>query len=426
MIVDDFKLFAERNKELFSDDVLGLFTDSIRCFNAGIYRPAYIMTYQAMMLHFREIILSAKKPDGYDENLWKGVIQKTSNDKSWDEQVFTACKQKNEPTATPPKVAILDMPDEIRPDFDFWRSRRNDCAHYKSYVINDAHVLALYSFIMQYLMKISVEGGMNTLLREFKDAFDPSKTSPSTSLQPLIDKISTRVQIKDMCDFFERLEDISDFKWINKFYQVLRNILNGQHEDVKRELIKYIRKNILLDFLSYNADMVGFVVEKNEVRNLWYEKLRDVRNRCAIVANMLLLGLIDKSEIEEAIKTTVMHCYNKDDGLGELSERETQILLSNGLFDVISKTYIEKEMSPYEARDNGKCHYQFFSSYLFYMPIQIEYVKPLVELFARPNYPFVWLNILKERYLSNEEHRASFKKICDDDGLAVPTWVKMS
>lgn len=47
MIIDDFKKLIDNNRDKFTDDEYGLFSDSIRCFHSGIYRPAYIMAYQA-------------------------------------------------------------------------------------------------------------------------------------------------------------------------------------------------------------------------------------------------------------------------------------------------------------------------------------------------------------------------------------------
>lgn len=51
------------------------------------------------------------------------------------------------------------------------------------------------------MLKITVEGWKNTLLREFKDAFDPSKTSPKESIQPWVDKILLTVKPSEMNDF---------------------------------------------------------------------------------------------------------------------------------------------------------------------------------------------------------------------------------
>ena len=203
MIIDDFKKLIDNNRDKFTDDEYGLFSDSIRCFHSGIYRPAYIMAYQAVMIYFRRLLLGAQKPASFVQNKWDKLIYGLKNDKEWEDAVNNAIRMKNHPTATPPEVAVLDIPDEQRADFDFWRRRRNDSAHYKAYHINDSHVLAFYSFLNQYLLTISVEGGTRSLLKELKDACDDTKTSQKASLQPYVNKITSMVRQDEMDDFFD-------------------------------------------------------------------------------------------------------------------------------------------------------------------------------------------------------------------------------
>jgi hypothetical protein len=126
MIIDDFKELIDNNRDKFTDDEYGLFSDSIRCFHSGIYRPAYIMAYQAVMIYFRRLLLGAQKPASFVQNKWDKLIYGLKNDKEWEDAVNNAIRMKNHPTATPPEVAVLDIPDEQRADFDFWRRRRND------------------------------------------------------------------------------------------------------------------------------------------------------------------------------------------------------------------------------------------------------------------------------------------------------------
>lgn len=43
MIINNFKKLIEENKSMLNELTLGLFEDSIRCFDAGIYRQAYLL-----------------------------------------------------------------------------------------------------------------------------------------------------------------------------------------------------------------------------------------------------------------------------------------------------------------------------------------------------------------------------------------------
>ena len=120
------------------------------------------------------------------EQEWRKICKEITDDGSWDEKTYDRVVQKAKDDGSKP--AILNMSPFVREQFQYWRKLRNVCAHYKDFDFIPAHVLTLYSFIISYLMKISVEGGAASLLMEFKDYCDPSKYSPTTPLNPLISK----------------------------------------------------------------------------------------------------------------------------------------------------------------------------------------------------------------------------------------------
>lgn len=45
----------------------GLFEDSLRCMKFDIVRPAYLMTYQGMLRHIRDVIVFGKRPSAFPE-----------------------------------------------------------------------------------------------------------------------------------------------------------------------------------------------------------------------------------------------------------------------------------------------------------------------------------------------------------------------
>lgn len=426
MIVDDFQKQIENNASSFTDDEMGLFKDSIRCFHAAIYRPAYIMAYQAMMVYFRRLIQAAKMPKGFDAIKWKTMQLNLAKDKEWEEEVNNAIRKQANPKATPPEVPILVMTDALRKDFDFWRNRRNDCAHYKEYVINDSHVLAFYSFLSQYLMKISVEGGMNTLLNEFKDACDPTKTSPKASLQPLVDKILSMVNPDEMNDFFDYLEGVMGYRLSERYTCLLADIIKGGNEVLKAYVVNYVRsdKDTMNGLINKYPDLVGHLVERTEVREYWMKHLKKVRNRVAVLARMIMVGLIVKDEIEEAIKKVIDHSYSENEGMGEVSEAELATLNTFGFFNALNEEYFNSNYTSKNAKECGKLKYNFFYGYMAYLPIDKEWVAILAEIFSQVNYPTVWLDILKQNYLNNAEFKAKFEKVASDNAIKLPDCLK--
>ena len=428
MIVDDFKKLIENNSASFSDDELGLFKDSIRCFHASIYRPAYIMAYQAMMIYFRRLIQGAKMPTGYDATKWNVMQLNLAKDKDWEEEVNNAIRKQPKPKATPPEIPILVMTDALRKDFDFWRNRRNDCAHYKEYEINDSHVLAFYSFLTQYLMKISVEGGMNTLLNEFKDACDPTKTSPKASLQPLVDKILSMVNPEEMNDFFAYLDGAMGYRFNGRYEQTMAGIIKGGNEDLKGYAVAFVRSDnhVRKDLINRFPDLVGHLVEKNEAREYWMKHLYSCRNRVAVLARMMMVGLIDPSEQDEAIRKVIDYSFDNNEGMGEVLDEEIQVLKAAGFFKALKEEYLNGDYTSRNALNCGKNKYDFFYGYVAHLPVDKEFVEMMVDIFSRTDYPYVWSNILKEHFLEKDaSYKAQFDKVVSENGIKLPDCLKV-
>lgn len=431
MIADDFQRLVDNNKATFTEDEIGLFHDSVRCFHAGIFRPAYIMAYQGMMIYFRRIIQNAKTPTGYDAGKWTGLQKRLAKDKEWEEEVNNAIRTQPDPKGTPPVIAILCMSDSLRKDFDYWRNRRNDCAHYREYNINDSHVMAFYSFLTQYLLKISVEGGMVTLLKEFKDACDTTKTSPKKSLQPLIDKILTMVNPDEMDEFFENLEGMMGYRFNGKYEKMLASIIKGGNEELKNHVVKFVRanKNVMNELINGCPDLVGHLIEKSESREYWMKHLRGngfgTNNRVAVLARMIMVGLIPPAEQDEAMRKVLEHSFDNNDGMGEVSEEEMLALKSAGFFTILKDEYFNSDYTSNNAWNCGKNKYDFFYGYVANLPIDKEWVVVLCDIFSQASYPTVWRDMYKQYFLEKDEYKAKFDKVVSENGITVPDCLKV-
>lgn len=428
MIVEDFQKFVENNRASFTDDEIGLFRDSVRCFHAGIFRPAYIMAYQSMMIYFRRLIQNEDMPAGFDAVKWKKMQVNLAKDKEWEEEVNNAIRKKANAKAAPPEVPVLAMNDSLRLDFDYWRNRRNDSAHYKEYRINDSHVLSFYSFLTQYLLKLSVEGGKATLLKEFKDACDVTKTSPKKSLQPLIDKILVMVSPEEMDDFFAELDGVMGYRFTGRYENTLASIIKSGNEKLKEYVIKFVRsdKRFKAEFINDHPDIVGYIVDKSESREFWMKYLARCRNRVAILARMLMVGLIDPDEKDEAVRKVLEHSFNNNDGMGTVSEDEQLILNSNGFFDALKEEYFNGDYTSKNVVLCGREKYDFFYGYIAHMPVNKELADMLVDIFSRPDYPYVWSNIFKEHQLeADAAYKAKFDKVVSENGITLPSCLKV-
>lgn len=426
MIREKFKRIIEDNNSMLTPIVRGLFEDSLRCFDAGIYRQAYILVYQGFIQYLRRVLLDAAKPTGYDQGKWNVMQAKLKNEKEFDEEVVDRIKQKTNEKVTPPQYAVLDIPDEVRRDFEFWRNRRNDCAHYKDYDVNQSHVLAFYSMLNQYLFTISVEGGKTRLLNEFKDAIDTKKTSPNRSLQPLVDKIMSMVKPEEMNSFFNELYSNFYLNAEYRFFSLLNDILHGSNKQLKEYLIDYMAKecDYLIKFLDYFPQNVGLLISNGNAREFWHEKLETSDNRFALIANMLKVFLIDKDDIEECLEYSINKTYDKYSGSwGQLREEDINILINNGFLDALKKTIMT---SDFTSREYTMACYKcgFFESFMQYMPISVEFVEVIIGIFSAVYYPYTWAKIYIKYMVDNGGKKSKVEEICKEKGWKIPECIK--
>lgn len=48
-----------------------LMADAVKCYNVGVYRPAFLSSYLAFKITIRERVLKAAKPDAINEKCWE-------------------------------------------------------------------------------------------------------------------------------------------------------------------------------------------------------------------------------------------------------------------------------------------------------------------------------------------------------------------
>ena len=158
-MIQAFEIWLKQNESLLYSDAIGLFKDSLKCFKNDIDRPSYLLAYQGMMVQIKETIRHSKMPEGFPLQEWKDLQKKLNDPNDWDNTNYTAVVRQKLPL-------ILVIPDNVRKEFEHWRNLRNVCAHYKEYCFVKAHTLTLYAFIVQYLLNISVEGGIDDYMMD--------------------------------------------------------------------------------------------------------------------------------------------------------------------------------------------------------------------------------------------------------------------
>jgi len=418
--MNTFESWFLAHKEKFSnDETVGMFEDAILCYHAGIVRPAYLLSYQAMMMHFRYHILNGDKPPLFDRGRWTAVLSGLRRETGWDEMAFTATQQKEDIPNS--KHAILNIPDHIRPQFIYWRSIRNDCAHYKENRIIKAHVLALWSFIEQYIFTFTVDGGVATLLQEFADFYNPAKTPGDADITPLMQKIPLRVREDEYDEFFNGIETAISRHRYGEFSSFMNLIMKDDNINLKNHLISYIKLNSLQESLiiEHPEYVIDLYTEDIEIRQLWFNRLQFLANSWKIFAILLLANKIPAKQIGEACEKLLAYYYEWDTYISELTIEENQILTKVGYFNMFMEIYFNVAFT----RSNYAtiCYKtNFYISHLNEIEITLSMVERIIEIFDR-QYPYTLRDRMIPDYLrANEYNNAKLDEILMSNGLTLP------
>jgi hypothetical protein len=425
----DFGIWLNKHKEIFEEDCVGLFSDSYDCFKYDIARPAYLLAYQGLMCYIRSIILrSSIRPEGYSDSEWNDrILRNLRDDASWDRQAFD-CTQT---IGNGDKKPILSIRKEVREKFPYWRQLRNSVAHYNEYEILTAHVIALYSFIEQYIETITIEGSSVSLVQKFDDFFNPRITPPNSDIGPLITKISSMVSNDEMDSFFDELYESCE-KY-NKEMEVFHQIIHaGSQEAIKKSMIDYIKKNNRL--LKYyieeypndiNCFIIGFTPDR--VYQFWHNDLPTYSCKLTLLSILFTAELINDQECINAVDICLESIERGDvfTDYSQLSESQKGMLKQKGYFTRFIDKYFNSSYTFYNCK---KICYntEFYISTISIMPIDKKYVEALISIFSAPRYPYTLRDRLKKMYRNNEKYREQVDNVCRTENLQLPDTIMPS
>lgn len=415
--MENFEKWLAQNREKFVEPIPSMFDDSINCYHANIVRPAFQLSYQAMMLYFRDMILNGEMPRDYHRGKWIGLLGELRKDSKWDETTFDATQQKNDPINK--ITAILNIPDQLRSQFSYWRSLRNDCAHYKENRIIKAHVQSLWSFIEQYLLTFTIEGGSITMIRKFEDFYNPAKTSPNADIDPLLIEIPTRVKVSEFDFFFKEVGEAINKYGYHNFLNLIQKIFKCGKKEIRDPLISFLEKDrdqafeIIVEYPEFVNELY---INKNEIRELWFNKLEFVGNKTKIFANLLSAGNILPGDAEEACRRMLKFSYEYHDSL-ELTSPENEALKSHQYYKIFVEEYLS---SNFTKKNYEEICYKtdFYMDRLLKMEIDDSLVTAIIDVFDN-TYPYTLKNRINAEFLLGDRLKA-INNILEKKNLTLP------
>lgn len=433
----DFGIWLNKHEDSFDEDCVGLFRDSYSCFKHELARPAFMLAYQGMMWHLRSVLLnSVKAPQGYVEGEWDAMKKKLRDDDQWDKKMFEYIQRVGENSGNKSKGPVFPLKTDLREAFTHWKMLRNASAHYKEYDVHGAHVLAIYSFIEQYLETITVEGSALSLAQKIDDFLNPAITSPNADISPLIAKMDTMVRREELDEFLNKVkcsvEEYTGYKYSfslnDKMFVILQSMLH-QCSEHKEGIVSYLNsdenKNVLCGYLDqFPKDISIFISDSKEAYKFWHNKLPCCRHKLSLLAGLLRAGLVTGQDADDAIKWCLEEAEKSlsSSMYDRLSDDDKSILWDRGYFKKFLQLYFNAEqLSDRKKFDQIQRHTGFYADTISIMPkFGRNYVEALINIFAPTAHPWGICEYLKGRYKTDKAYKEDLDRVCKEESLELP------
>lgn len=412
----------------FSESINVLFEDSVICYKSGANRASLLFSYLAFMTILKERIIGGVKPNLFPQGEWDVLIRQLQNEDKWEATVFDATQQQekiDQDSRSRTKDPIFNLNDNLRNQIKYWKDRRNDCAHYKDNIIDNFHIESFWAFVSSNLSKITIEGGMQSLLNKISKHFDPTFTPPDKDITPLIREVEFSVEKPQLKFFWEKLLNNGDWKYnlSERKQELIRISLEISNDFVNDSLISVVKENenYLRDFLSKNPEkLLRFKFTAEEVRKFWKKHLIGCDNILGLYTTFLRNRLIPQNEIEESNKTVVnmLKTYNP----GAI---EQQLLAENNFLDAFKSEIIENGSfigfkSFHWVNDRAHLIAGIIKNY----PADKDIICKLIDHYNL-EYNSKWLlDRFDHIILNNSELTESYKEIINSENLIIPEVLK--
>lgn len=392
-----------------------LLKEAILCYKSSAYRASLLFSYLTFQTILKDRILEAKKPSAIPQGLWESMQRDLLNDDIWESKLLEAVNRKQ-----PAEIFLLS--EEVRKQYEYWKDRRNDCAHAKGNQISYQHVEVFWLFIESNLAKFVVNGGKESLIEEIKVHFDWNRTSRNANFTKIIESIPKVVEKPDHIEFLQNIYDYFNDKEISTDNTVLRfwaSLLKIGGEFSNSTMKFLIDKDLLiLELLMAEPILViYFCNEKQFIRSLWKEKFWNSYRVYPLFITMLRNKLIPQEELEEAIER--VSDVVSDSHFSRVEQVDVISLQESGFFEIFSDLAFGtfRKIQNFDwARENK----HIICLYLKKYGLNSDIVSVLNNIFNAKHTPWKLGDAIKELFEERPLIKESYIKLNEDINGELP------
>ncbi|MFQ4139816.1 hypothetical protein PGN35_026230 [Nodosilinea sp. PGN35] len=416
-----------------SETAKEIFRESITCYRSRAYRASLLFSYIGFQTVLKERLLNSRISNGISESYWNKIAKNLVDDEKWDHQVYECLRMK-----TPSEIFLVS--DDIRHQVEYWKNRRNDCAHIRKNQISHSHVESFWLFVESNLSKLVVGGSREGLVEEVKNHFDKRKTPEGKDFSHLISSISKSVNHEELKMFFAEIDRVlssqdretdptgMETSRVSFFSQ----ILESGSQEIGKSLIEYMSQSddgfilpgntILVRVLREIPERVSFLSERPDlIRMLWFSNLFPLRNDVSssffndfyVYCALLRQHLIPSDQMQEAHKRIL-----ERSGAFSPQEEDMEILVLSGFFEVLKIEMFEnRRINQYKWSNN---YGPLLVSFLKYINLDKEVMNGLVYGLSGTNYPYRLCNFLNKAIVEDESLKTKMEKLFQEYNIELP------
>lgn len=413
-------------------DAKDLFIESVLCYKISAYRASFIMGYLGLQTILRERLLNAQnKPDNIPQRMWDDRLKDLKDEKIWDNTVFDFVNRQS-----PDNPFLIN--DDIRTQYSYWKTIRNDCAHAKNNIISHPHVESFWLFIESNLSKFVVNGGKMGLLEKIKNHYDTKYTPPNTDVSPLVREIPHAMTNGDISEFLKEVDDYFEKEVFDLFeifnvdsmtYQFWNYVAYSPSQVMREGFIEFIKSDwdIFRKFIVVFEDKLNEVsTDTSFIREFWNDEIWklffwDDTDGWRVVKRLLDNQIIPDDEIDGFIKTL----FEKTKNIPE--EFIIEYLKETEYFNHLREYLFGKRRmsTPPNGIDFANKRWNLIEFYLFHMPLDGLVVSELNSAFLASSYG-TFNRRMTKLFEQDESFSSQYKVILHDQRLTVPSILENS
>ncbi|MEE4562775.1 MULTISPECIES: hypothetical protein [Paenibacillus] len=397
-----------------------LLQEAIICYKGSAYKASLLFSYLFFQTVLKYRIVTAKIPEDIltsDDKLRKTLDNIDDEDK-WDKAVFDVSNRQQEPR-------LFKINEDLRNQLNYWRNRRNDCAHAKSNIIEASTVESFWYFLQSNLPKFYFNGGRSDMLEKIKVHFTISKTPEQESPESIIEEIPVSMPESEYKKFLQELKEMlergyglgnafDDQKM--RFWRCLFNIQGDFVEQVIHFLMEDENTNLFRAILNYDPSSIQFFRGNAQfIRSFWYTV--GLHSNVRAIIALIRQHLIPADQINESIKHLIAsQAIIEPD---ELSSEEFRYLLENDFVSILKDyAFIGGNISSFDWANHHKKNaiIWYFKKYGF----DKDVVQALYNTFSNESrHPWHLRDAIRLMFRITPELQEQYVTVCEEFEVSV-------